>query len=302
MTNAPKYVATIGMFDGVHRGHQALLAWLNDYARAHSLAPMVVTFTPHPMAVVCPAKAPQLLTSYDDRRRLIEQQLDNGTVVELNFDQSLRTKTAAQFMQLLHDEYNVTALIMGYNHHFGSDGVREFEQYQALGAACGIEVIREQQMCDNTLDVQISSSSVRGELQSGDIATANRLLGRPYTLQGKVVSGKHLGRTIGFPTANLQPDKQRLVPAPGVYAAATEIDGTRYAAMVNIGTCPTVSTGSNQTIEVNIIDWTGDLYSASLTIQFIAHLRTEQKFDSLDALQAQLTADRLATLAAYGSV
>lgn len=286
------------MFDGVHRGHQALLSWLNDYAIANALSPMVVTFTPHPMTLVCPDKAPKLLTSYQDRRALISQNLDNGTVIELPFNQQLRTKTAAQFMQLLSDKYNVAALIMGYNHHFGSDNIRDFDRYTQIGAACGIQVIREQQLTDTNLNLQVSSSSIRRQLLSGNITTANKLLGRNYTLQGEVVSGRHIGRTIGFPTANLRPDSQRLIPAPGVYAATAIINGTPQPAMVNIGTCPTINSDNPQTIEVNIIDWTGDLYSTTLTIQFITRLRSEQKFDTLDDLRAQLAADRLATLAA----
>jgi riboflavin kinase/FMN adenylyltransferase len=296
MISDKKYVATIGMFDGVHRGHQALIAGVNNYADSHRLLPMVVTFTPHPMAVVCPGHEPKLLTQYAERKQLIEQHLNNGTVVELHFDEHLRKLTAEEFMLLLRDKYNVAALVMGFNHNFGSDRLREFADYAAIGKRIGIDVQKESQLSDSNIAMPVSSSSIRAALAEGNIQLANNLLGRRYSLQGEVVTGKQLGRTIGFPTANLRPDKHRLVPAPGVYAAETVVDGVKHAAMINIGVCPTVANNAAQTIEVNIIGWTGNLYSSTLTVNFVSRLRSERKFESLEALQTQLEADQRAVI------
>jgi riboflavin kinase/FMN adenylyltransferase len=300
MTNNAKYVATIGMFDGVHRGHQALIAGVKAYAAEHSLQPMVFTFTPHPMAVVSPGREPKLLTPYDERHRLLTQSIGADAVVELQFDENLRRLTAEQFMCLLRDKYGVVALIMGYNHNFGSDRLRNFADYKAIGDSLGLAVLQEKQLVDAEAQTQVSSSSIRNALAYGNIALANKLLGRCYDLQGDVVTGRQLGRTIGFPTANIRPDKNRMVPAPGVYAAETEIDGVKHAAMINIGVCPTVANNAAQSIEVNVIDWSGNLYSSSLTVRFVSRLRSEKKFDSLDALQQQLEADRRAVLAQVG--
>lgn len=293
-----QYVATIGMFDGVHRGHQALIDYVKRYALRVRMHPMIVTFQPHPMSVICPEKAPKLLTGYTTRKRLLVHYLGpKNKIVELAFNDELRHKTAEEFMRMLHDEYNVKVLVMGYNHSFGSDCIKDFEMYRAIGSLVGVEVLHGEQKTVESVDVKVSSSSIRKALCDGDIATANKLLGRMYALQGKVVAGRRVGRTLGFPTANLEVDKLRLVPAPGVYAAIAKIEDTAYRAMVNIGTCPTVTDGATQTIEANIIGWSGNLYNHKLTLEFVARLRSEQQFDSLEALMQQLQADKESVIA-----
>jgi riboflavin kinase/FMN adenylyltransferase len=286
------------MFDGVHRGHQALIASVNDYASRMSLRAMVVTFHPHPVAVLRPGSEPKLLTGYGERGRLLRECIGaEGSVVELAFDQELRHLTAGQFMSMLRDRYGVRVLVMGYNHSFGSDRIKDFEQYRTIGAELSIEVLHGKQMCDKDIDLQVSSSTIRNELMAGHVDIAGKLLGRRYRLPGRVVSGRRVGRTIGFPTANLSVDSALLVPAAGVYAAVTNINGQEYATMVNIGTCPTVTAVGRQTIEANIIGWSGDLYDSEIAIDFVSRLRSERKFDSLEALMHQLDDDRNATIA-----
>jgi riboflavin kinase/FMN adenylyltransferase len=293
-----QYVATIGMFDGVHRGHRALIESVNDYAVRHALQPMVVTFHPHPVAVIRPGSEPKLLTGYAERGVMLRACVGTaGCVVELEFDEDLRRLTAEQFMRMLRNKYGVKVLVMGYNHSFGSDRIKDFNTYKAIGTELGMEIMHGEQMCDKDIDLQVSSSSIRNLLLDGDVSTANKLLGRLYELRGKVVTGKQVGRTIGFPTANLSVRPERMVPADGVYAALTCVEGREYAAMVNIGTCPTVSEGCKRSIEANIIDWSGDIYDREISIKFVQRLRSERKFDSLEALMHQLDEDKAATIA-----
>jgi riboflavin kinase/FMN adenylyltransferase len=298
MIEQGQYIATIGMFDGVHRGHQALIGALKDRAEKEHLKAMVVTFSPHPVSIIHPGLEPKLLTSSAERRQLLEQCLGaDSRVVELEFNDQLRHKTAEQFMTMLRDEYAVKVLVMGYNHSFGCDRIKDFARYQQIGSELGLEVVHAQEMSDASVGLQVSSSTIRKALSEGEITVANKLLGRRYVLQGEVVSGRQVGRTIGFPTANLSVDKRYLVPGAGVYAAIVRIKGQAYAAMVNIGTCPTVSNSGRQTVEANIIGWTGDLYSTELAIEFQSRLRSEQHFNSLDELMHQLEEDRAAVIA-----
>lgn len=277
-----QFVATIGMFDGVHTGHQYVLRHLNDYAHAHGLESMVVSFAQHPSSVLTKEHKP-LLTTLTEKQQLLEQ---FGASHVLIFDFAhICSLTARQFLHLLHTEYGVSALLLGYNHRFGSDRLSRFADYRSLGEEEGVEVVcLDEYSLGNT---HVSSTVIRRLILSGDIESANRLLGHLYSLSGRVVHGKAIGRNIGFPTANLSLDNDfKLIPPDGVYAAQVG----SHPAVLNIGTNPTL--GQNErTIEVHIIDFSDNIYNRSITVMLRKRIRSEHKFDSLSSLQHQIEAD-----------
>lgn len=274
-------IATIGFFDGVHKGHQYLFAQLQQEAKARGLQPLIVTFDIHPRTVLQADYIPQLLTSLDERKALLSTY---GEVLLLPFADICHL-TAQEFMRFLHDQYQVTTLLMGYDHQFGSDRLRSPQDYYHLGEQVSIEVLSSGEFIDGKW--HISSTEIRQALLNGNIEVANELLGRPYNLTGIVSHGNGIGRTIGFPTANIVPsDPHKIIPAAGVY----EVQLSTSSALCNIGTNPTVG-NKRTTIEVHIPHFNGDLYNQTLTIQFVCRIREEHKFDSLDALRAQIQED-----------
>lgn len=288
--------AAVGMFDGVHLGHQALVACVKACAQAGSRSPIVFTFDRHPRQLVAPESAPGLLTPVADRLRLLEQ-AGAGKAYSLPFDESIRQLTAREFMLRLRDEHGVRQLVLGFNHRFGCDRLCDFADYRRIGDSIGIDVM----LCDEKVADRsgrpISSSAIRRLLVEGRVRDAAEMLGRTYSLEGKVVHGRGLGHTIGFPTANIEPSHpEQIVPAPGVYACMAEIEGIEAApAMVNIGRRPTVN-GHRLTIEANIIGVDADLYGATGFLRFVERLRSEQRFPSVADLAAQLAIDRRQTI------
>ena len=274
-----KRIATIGFFDGVHKGHRYLFKQLDRLAAERGLEPFIVTFAHHPRAVLQSDYVPQLLTTADERRALLSAY---GEVLMLPFE-TIHTLTAAQFMEQLRTKYHVAVLLMGYDHRFGSDRLRHPQDYRRLGAQCGIEVLTMQEFVDGELHV--SSTEIRMALEHGNIAVANELLGRPYSLRGTVVHGKGLGRTIGFPTANIQPaDPHQIIPQPGVYAVEVHSYALPWTrAMLNIDT--------QRTIEVHIPSFDGNLYDQTMEVRFLRFVREERQMKSLDELQKQLMED-----------
>ena len=271
-------IATIGFFDGVHKGHRYLFKQLDKMAAERGLVPLIVTFEEHPRSVLQSDYLPQLLTTTDERRALLSAY---GEVIMLPFA-DVQALTAAQFMEILHTQYDVTVLLMGYDHRFGSDRLRRPQDYRRIGAQYGIEVLTMSEFTDG--EWHVSSSEIRTALESGNIALANELLGRPYALRGTVVHGKGLGRTIGFPTANIQPlSEQTIVPKPGVYEVEVQSEGVQAKGMCNIDT--------NRTIEVHIPSFQGDLYGDTLKVRFVRFLREEKQMNGLDDLRRQLTED-----------
>ena len=300
MTKHRPSIAAIGMFDGVHAGHRDLARRLCARAAETGLCPMALTFDRHPLELVRPEWTPRLLTDPEQRRRLLEQ-CGIAEVVDMTFDQEMRRLTAREFMTHIRDTYNVRELVMGYDHHFGSDRLKDLADYQAIGDELGMTVDRCPEYRVDGLDMTASSSNVRRLLDAGNVADAARMLCRPHSITGKVVEGKRLGNTIGFPTANIDAAPRMLVPANGVYAGTTVIDGVAMPAMTNIGTCPTVSDDAARTIETHIPGFDGDLYGKTLTVTFEHRLRDEQRFDSLTDLVAQLESDRQATLKLFSN-
>lgn len=279
-------IATIGFFDGVHKGHRYLFEQLRGFAEQLDERVLIFTFLQHPRSVLT-HDCPPLLTTTEER----EQLLGNfGDVHFFDFAE-VQPLTALQFLDYLADRWKVRHLLMGYNHHFGSDGRMSDEQYAAYAAQVGITILRAQPYSD--ADLRPSSTKIRNFLLQGNIAEANRLLGYDYQLTGRVVHGRMIGRQIGFPTANIMPATDKLIPAAGVYKVAISNQQSAISgqlALVNIGTNPTVG-NTHQTIEVHIPGFEGDLYNQTLTLQFIERIRGEQRFASLDELQAQIRKD-----------
>lgn len=282
-------VAAIGMFDGVHSGHRVIIDALLNVARDLDYKPAVFTFDRHPLDVIDPAKSPQLLTPWAVKRHKLSG-LGVAEVMRIPFDSTIRQLTAREFMQRLHDKYNVRAMVIGYDHGFGSDRPANFEEYKAIGDEIGIDVRRA-----SRLDIggeTVSSSAIRALLAAGDINKANAMLGSVYSLAGRVVEGRHIGHGLGFPTANLSIDPHLQLPADGVYAGRALVDGEKWPVIINIGTNPTVSDEGTRTIEAHLIGFDGDLYGKRPVISFMHRLRDEKRFETAEDLRVQLEKDR----------
>lgn len=294
-------VATIGFFDGVHRGHQFVISHMVEEARRRGLEAVVVTLDTHPREVVARCANPsqqkktQLLTTRDEARRLIlEAGADRCEV--LHFDQAMAQLSARDFMQtVLRDQLGVKVLMTGYDNRFGHrsrESNEGFDDYVDYGRQLGIEVISLPPLKETAGSA--SSSAIRGALSEGDVAQATRLLGRPYSIVGRVVHGFEEGHRLGFPTANIDPASVKtLIPAAGVYAVEVSVEGmsTTWQGMMNIGTRPTYG-GSKLSLEAHLLDFDGDLYDKSITVTFLKRIREERTFASPDDLRHQLEADR----------
>ncbi len=284
-------IATIGFFDGVHVGHRFLLQYLQEKALLYDAQPMVVTFKEHPRRLL--DVEPDLLTTPSEREALLHQ-AGIQHVLMLDFA-AVQQQTAQAFMRYLHEQHHVTTLVMGYDHRFGSDQLSRFEDYQQAGEQVGVEVLQWNEYQRDGLHV--SSTMIRKALLAGEVEQANQLLGYRYTLRGKVVVGRQIGREIGFPTANLALSADKLIPRCGVWIVdVIGISEQPLRGLLNIGNNPTVG-GETTTFEVHILDYSGDLYDRELSLELLHFIRSEQKFDSLAALQKQISDDiRLAKL------
>ena len=284
-------VATIGFFDGVHRGHQFLVRGLVESARSEGLQSTVVTFDEHPRRVLQSDYQPELLSTLCSKLLLLSKTEVDNTVV-LHFDPQMAALSAREFMQrVLHDQLNVRKLFIGYDHRFGHNRSETFEDYVRYGKEMGIEVVRKEAFLID--GINISSSVIRSFLKEGEVEMAHRCLGFPYTIVGKVVSGFHEGRKMGFPTANLDISHfGQMVPAPGVYAVKVRMENSVVwmHGMMNVGTRPTFG-GKQLTLEAHIFHFDGDIYGQLLLVGFVNRIRGEQKFESPDELAVQLRED-----------
>lgn len=290
-----KSVATIGVFDGVHAGHQQVINRVVSDAKFHHLASMVITFDRHPRQLFDPHFRPQLLTTQQEKEQEIER-LGVDFLVVLPFTKEMAALSARDFMaQILKERLNVKMLQVGYDNRFGHDSTEGIDDYRRYGDELGIMVYKGIRLDFQGYHVPVCSSNIRSLIaEEGEVDTANMFLGRNYELSGKVMPGEHIGHQLGFPTANLEPDDPfKVIPASGVYGVwATVGDSQKpLPAMMNIGTRPTFD-GRNRTLEVNIFDFDGDLYGQTVRISFLFRLREERKFESPEALVAQLQKDK----------
>ena len=293
--NRPKniYTAAIGFFDGVHLGHRFVIEQLKMLAENNNSLSLIVTFGVHPRKVLQSGFQPKLLTTLPEKICLLEKQgVDACTI--LDFTPEIARISAYNFMkEVLKEQYNIGTLLIGYDHRFGHKRQDKFPDYVRYGEMLGMQVVLSERFSDNRLG-NVSSSEIREALQNGQIEKANSMLGYPYFFEGKVVDGFKVGRKIGFPTANLQlEDKDKLLPASGVYAVKVTIDGeTLYPGMLNIGNRPTLANNNEMSVEVHIIGFDEDIYGQTIEVQFIRKIRDEKKFDDISKLIEQLEKDK----------
>ena len=282
-----RYVATIGFFDGVHSGHRFVLSELCRVAKEKNLSSMAVSFIHHPRIVLhtTASDAGFLLTTSIERQHMLEQLVDR--VLMLDFAQ-IHAMTAHEFMCFLHQKYDIDILLMGYDHRFGSDMPQTYAEYKQMSKKTGLKLMQMAEYQDD--GEHVSSTAIRRKLLSGDISQANSMLGYPYQLTGKVVAGKQIGRMIGFPTANIEMERQKLIPMDGVYAVFVEIDDKKYKGILNIGNNPTVG-GNERTLEVHVVDFDGELYDKTIAISLLSFIREERCFQSVEELKQQITND-----------
>ena len=276
-------IATIGFFDGVHRGHRFLFAQLQEHANLLRLSPVIYTFSNHPKQILT-GKSPAMLTTNTEREALLHAY---GEVHFLDFA-AVQHLTAEQFMRCLREEQEVAALLIGYDHHFGSDRLKGFSEYEKIARKIGLHVVHAHECLVDSLPV--SSSRIRKLLSSAQIEHVNRLLGYTYSISGVVEHGNAIGAKLGFPTANIRLSSAKQLPASGVYSVVAQVNGLEYKALANIGTNPTVG-NDHLSLEVHLLNFQGDLYDQPLTISFLSFLREEKKFDSLEELRNQIIMD-----------
>lgn len=283
---------TLGTFDGVHLGHKKIIERLTKFSPSENTS-LVLTFFPHPRMVLQGDSELKLLNTIDEKAALLEKAGLENLIIH-PFDQSFSELTAEEFVKnILVDQFNIGKIIIGHDHRFGRNRSADIHDLTAFGKKYHFDV--EQISAQEIDEVSISSTKIRNALHDGNIALANEYLGYSYFLTGTIVKGKQLGRTIGFPTANLKIDQNyKLIPKNGVYIVKSSIDGKIVYGMMNIGTNPTVN-GQTQTIETNFLDFDADLYDKNLTIELLHRIRSEEKFESLDALKNQLAQDKQTT-------
>lgn len=286
-------VATIGFFDGVHRGHRYLIDQMITVAKEAGMESMVITFDRHPRQVLHSDYQPQMLSTFEEKKALLETTPADHIEI-LTFDEQLAALSAHDFMkEVLRERLNVCKLVIGYDNRFGHNRSEGFEDYVRYGQELGIEVIQAMPLSEPDKEA-ISSSYIRACLLVGNVSGANEALGYAYSLTGTVTEGFHEGRKIGFPTANLNTDETgKLVPASGVYAVHVQLENEQHLrlAMMNIGTRPTYD-GHMQTLEVHIFDFNGDIYGQQLRVVFDRRIRNEMKFSSPQELAKQLEKDK----------
>lgn len=294
-------VVTIGTFDGVHLGHQQIIRRLREAAANSNGISIVLTFHPHPRLVLFPQQHDlQLLTTLDEKINLLERYGVQQLVIQPFTKEFSLLSHAAFVQQILVDGLGVKKLIIGYDHHFGHDRKGGLKELQQMAPQFGFEV---EEIPEQDIDaIAISSTRIRKALQAGAVAEAATLLGHDYSLSGTVVKGKQLGRTLGFPTANIKVnDPVKLIPPNGIYAVQVQLEAREedvknlYNGVLSIGTRPTFDDG-DRSIEVNIFDFDETIYGQQLTVFFKHYLRPELKFDSAEALIEQMTKDKLRSI------
>ena len=285
-----KTIVTIGTFDGVHLGHAAILKKLTQNTQNETFESTVLTFFPHPRMVLQGKSDLKLLNTINEKIELLEKIGIDNLIIH-PFDEKFAELNAEAFVStILVDNLRVQKIIIGYDHRFGKNRTANIDDLISFGAQYGFEV--EQISAQEIDEISISSTKIRTALEEGDIQLANEYLGYSYFLSGTVVKGKQLGRTIGFPTANISLEEDyKLVPQNGVYVVQAEIDGNIIYGMMNIGFNPTVQ-GKQKTIEVHLFDFDTDIYNRKIQVGILQRIRSEKKFESIELLTKQLEEDR----------
>lgn len=285
---------TIGSFDGVHKGHISILKNLITEAQHNGLKSVVFTFDPHPRTVLSNSEPLRLLSSTSDKIDTLKK-LGVDYLVMYPFDKAFSRLTAEEFVKtILVDGLHTKKIIIGYDHRFGRNRTASIDDLIDFGKTYNFEVAQIQ--AKKIDSISISSTKIRTALEEGAISTANSFLGYNYSISGTVISGNQLGRTLGYPTANIKSiDSLKLIPYQGVYIVKSYIDHQEVFGMMNIGTKPTVD-GTKQTIEVHFFNWNTDLYTKTISIELLHRLRDEQKFDSINDLKVQLQKDKANSL------
>ena len=284
-------IVTIGTFDGVHLGHRKILEQITKSAHALDCESLVLTFFPHPRMVLQEGTEMKQLNTLDEKINLLDS-LGIDNLVVHPFDKDFSRLTAEEFVkEVLVDVFQIKKIIIGHDHRFGRNRTANIDDLITFGETYGFEV--EQISAEEIDEVSISSTKIRNALLEGNIELATTYLGYNYSLTGIVSKGKHLGSTIGYPTANIKIEESyKLIPLNGVYIAKSILEEKTVYGMMNIGTRPTVD-GTTQTIEINFFDFKQDLYNQKITVSLLLRMRSEQKFESVDALKNQLGKDKI---------
>ncbi len=288
---AEKLVATIGFFDGVHLGHRYLISELKEIAAQSGLPSAVITFPQHPRTVLNAEYQPKLLNTYNEKVELLSK-TDIDYCIVLDFTLELSQFTAKEFItKILAQKFHVQTLLIGYDHRFGHNREDGFEDYVAYGKDCNMQVIKASRYSEG--EEAVSSSEIRRLISTHNVEEAAHLLTYPYSLKGKIVNGYKVGRTLGFPTANILVEEPcKIIPAAGVYAVWVYLNSQKHKGMLYIGDRPTLNNGNNISMEVNILDFSGNIYNNEISVAFIHYVRADIKFDTLEALTLQLKHDR----------
>lgn len=284
-------VLTIGTFDGVHQGHKSILQSVVQEAQAIDGTSILITFDPHPRKLIFPNESLKLLSTLEERLALVAEAGIDVTVV-VPFTQQFAAQSAQDYIQdFLLRLFQPKLIVIGYDHHFGHDRTGDIQMLARYAADHHFEV--KEISAQLIADAAVSSTQVRKALLAGAVDVAAAMLGKPYHINGKVVQGAQRGRTIGYPTANIQlPDADKLIPQMGVYAVQVYMNQLHCKGMLNLGVNPTVSDNQDLKIEVHIFDFAQELYGAEMDIYFVARIRDEMKFNSLDELKMQLALDK----------
>jgi len=291
-TRDRKTAVTIGTFDGVHLGHRKIIKKLTNIAEQKDLESVLLTFFPHPRMVLQQSNDLKLINTIDEKKQLLaETGLDHLVIEPFTLEFS-RLTAKAYIEEYLINYLNAGVIIVGYDHRFGRNRKANIEDLKAFSKEYNFEVIEiSKQDVD---DVAISSTKIREAVQSGEIDLANRYLTKPFILTGKVVKGKQLGKSLGYPTANLQIEEDyKILPKEGVYVVRAEIDKTWYFGMMNIGHNPTIADGNHKSVETYFFDFEGNLYNQTLQIQMLKRIRDEKKFNSVEELKSAMKNDEI---------
>lgn len=295
--NAKKTILTLGTFDGVHFGHKKILEKVTQNTENEKYESLVLTFFPHPRMVLQEDSGIKMLNTIDEKVALLDQIGIQNLVIH-PFDESFSRLTAEEFVKnILVDKFHIHKIIIGHDHRFGRNRTANIDDLKRFGEQYGFEV--EEISAQEIKEVSVSSTKIRHALDEGNMTLANEYLGYSYSLTGIVSKGRQLGRTIGFPTANLKIEENfKLIPKNGVYIVKSIIGSKTVLGMMNIGFNPTVD-GKNQTIEINYFDFNEDLYDQKITVFILKRIRDEEKFDSVNHLKAQLEKDKNTALAYF---